>query len=88
MNTRHLLIASLLLACAIDVMAQDKKPADTAAKPAPVVVPAQALPAAAAKASAVNAADKPAQPQSQSLRAAKKKTGGGQTEDDLYVGVK
>lgn len=81
MNARISLIAAALLVFAANSPAQQKKDADVKAKP--VITPA-----AAAKVTAPPASPKTtAQPQQQSARAKTKKSGG-QTEDDLYVGVK
>ena len=90
MNARLSFFVFVLFAFAGSASAQNAKATDVQRKP--VSEPAIRLankPATdgAAGATRDRSADKPAQVQSQSLRS-KKKSGGGQTEDDLYVGVK
>ncbi|MFT4256380.1 MAG: hypothetical protein QM599_05420 [Pseudoxanthomonas sp.] len=95
MTIRTSFIALALFAFATGAAAQEKKA--EAAAPATAATTAVAttkpLPEAAKLAprlaTGTAADDKSSQPaQTQSLRANKKKSGGGQTEDDLYVGVK
>ena len=90
MNTRTCFIALSLLAFASLAMAQDRKPADATLKPmsAPVPAAARIVAKPATDTTGTNGKAATQSTQSQSLRANKKKTGGGQTEDDLYVGVK
>jgi len=85
MNVRISFIVLALFAFA-SASAREPETADAARKPVPA--PATRLALKPAVATTDKNSAEPAQPQSQSLRASNKKTGGGQTEDDLYVGVK
>lgn len=88
MKTHAPLVALVLFAVTASAVAQDKKTADATPKLVPVAT-TKPVSKPVTDTATDDKGKSTAQPaQSQSLRANKKKTGGGQTEDDLYVGVK